>query len=196
MLLLFFLNQTPFSFSQKEDTLGLKRFFWGVIPSAVLESFGKKVEKKTYNDGTQLTAGGAELFAAGIQFEIGNYWAFRKNKPTTGFFRLTWMRIGIHNYGLLLAPAQIGFGLHVDYNKKTSLDAVLNGGLLIYTDDALSPEIEFNYAIYPQIRVNFNRFSIGLEYTYHRYNKSPINLFYGYHYFGIVFGGRVGKKIN
>ena len=143
-----------------------------------------------------MTSGGAQFEVGGIQFEIGNYWAFSQNKRTTGFFRLTWTRIGIHNYGLLLAPAQIGLGIHYDINKKSSLDAVLNAGLLIATDDALDPDFEFDYAVYPQIKFNINRFSVGVEYTYKKFSNRPISLMYGYHYFGIVLGGTIGKRIN
>lgn len=195
ILLIFFFYQSPISFSQKDDTLGLNRFFWGVIPSALIASNGKR-EVEELGDGVKMISGGSEFVAVGVQFEVGNYWAFNKKKHTTGFFRFTWIRIGVHNYGLLLAPAQVGLGFHIDYNKSNSLEAVLNGGLIIYTDDALDPDFEFNYAIYPQIRFNINRFSIGLEYTYHRYEGEQLNLLYGYHYFGIVLGGRFGKKIN
>ncbi len=194
-LLIFCLMLSFISVGQEQDTLGLKRLFWGVIPAAVIEANGKR-EVKHYSDGYTSVRGGSEFAAAGLQFEIGNYWAFKKKKRITGIIRLTWIRIGAHNYGLLLAPAQVGIGLHYDFNKKWSLDATLNGGLLIVTDDALYPDFIFNYAIYPQIRFNFKRFSIGLEYTYKRYYKNPINLFYGFHYFGLVIGGRAGKKIN
>lgn len=195
ILLLFFFSQSLIGYSQQDETLGLKRFFWGVIPSVVVTSDGKK-EVKNLGSGYTLSSGGTEFMAAGVQFEIGNYWAFNKDNRTTGFFRLTWTRLGLHNYGLLIAPAQAGFGVHVGINEKSSFEAVLNGGLLIYTDDVLAPEFEFNYAIYPQIKFNIKHLSIALEYTYHRFEGRPINLLYGHHYFGIVFGGRFGKRIN
>ena len=182
-LFLFFISQSLFCYSQNQDTLGLKLLFWGVIPAVGLETYGLK-------------SGSPEVVVGGIQFEMGNYWAFKTRKRTTGFFRLTWTRIGIHNYGLLLAPAQVGLGFHVDYSKKVSLDFVINAGLIIATDDALMPDFEFTYAVYPQIRFNFNRFSVGLEYTYKRLDEGPIDFSDGFHYFGIVLGGRGGKRIN
>lgn len=193
-IFLFLLYQAPI-YAQKEDTIGLNRFFWSVIPSTLLDSYGKKVVED-YGDGYIGSSGGMQFIAGGVQFEMGNYWSLARKKRTTGYFRLTWSRIGFHNYGLLIAPAQVGFGLHVDYNKKNALEVALNGGLIIYTDDAISPDFEFNYGIYPQIKFYINRFSIGLEYTYHRYRGEPINLSYGYHYFGVVLGGRFGKRVN
>jgi hypothetical protein len=132
----------------------------------------------------------------GLQFEMGNYWSFKTKKRTTGFFRFTWNRIGIHNYGLLIAPAHIGLGFHVDYTNRRSIDFSFNAGLLAVTDDALDPDFEFTYAVYPQIRFNFGRFSIGLEYSYRKYQNNPINFFEGFQYVGIVLGGRAGKRIN
>ena len=140
-LLLFFFSQSISAHSQSEDNIGLRRFFWGVIPSTVVSTSGNKKIKD-------------------------------------------------------LAPAQVGLGIHYDINKKSSLDAVLNAGLLIATDDALDPDFEFDYAVYPQIKFNINRFSVGVEYTYKKFSNRPISLMYGYHYFGIVLGGTIGKRIN
>jgi|SRR5690554_5779621 len=194
-LLLLLFSQSPMANSQYDDTLGLKRFFWGIIPSTILKSDGKK-EVTDLGEGYTLSSGGTGFSIVGLQFEIGNYWVLSQKKRTTGFFRLTWTKIGIHNYGLLLAPAQVGFGAHFDFSRRSSLDVVLNAGLVIATDDALDPEFEFTYAIYPQIKYNFNRFSVGFEYTYRKYYNHPVSFRYGYHYLGLVLGGTVGRRIN
>ncbi|MDD2981913.1 MAG: hypothetical protein PHQ74_00860 [Crocinitomicaceae bacterium] len=182
-LLLFLFSQSIIGYSQNQNTLELDRFFWGVIPAVGLKA-------------NALKSGRLEVAVGGIQFEVGNYWAFKTRKRSTGFFRLTWTRIGLHNYGLLVASPQVGLGFHVDYSNNTSLDFVINTGLIIVSDDALMPDFRSTYAVYPQIRFNFDRFSIGLEYTYKHLNERSINFSAGFHYFGIVFGGRGGNRIN
>ncbi|PWH85930.1 hypothetical protein DIT68_07515 [Brumimicrobium oceani] len=174
------------------DTLGLQSLFFNVIPAVIYESNGSKLFSKggSHNNGMS----GVEV--VGIQLEMGSHRAFSKNQRRTGFFRFTWARVGIHNYGLLLAPAQVGLGSHVIYSSKKSLELSLNAGLIITTDDVLYPEIEFDYAVYPQLRFNFENFSLGIEYTFKREFKEGFNLLNGYHYVGIVIGSAHGKRIN
>ena len=183
-LLLYFFMSSFFGLSQSNDTLGLKRLYWAVIPGVVMSSTYEKPTGAVWADN------------GGIQFEIGNYRAFNTRKRTTGFFRFTWIRAGIHLEGLLLAPAHIGFGVHVDYGPKRSLDLSLNTGIVVASDDALSPDFEFAVVVYPQIRFNFNRFSFGVEYSYKKNEDSPIDYLNGIHYFGLVLGARGGKRIN
>ncbi len=180
-LVLLLLSQAIIAHSQLEDTLGLRRLFWNIVPSTLLKTHG------TYTE--------AEV--VGVQFEIGNYWKLGQKNQTTGFFRLTWTKIGIHNYGLLLAPAQVGFGAHFDLNEKSSIDVMLNAGLVMSTEDALYPKLEFTYGVYPQIKYNINRFSIGFEYSYRRSHAGLMEkLGLGYHYLGLTIGRVKGKKIN
>jgi len=194
-LFLYLFAQAFIGFGQTQDTMGLKRIFWNVIPAVAMEYYYKK-EVTDLGGGYKHSTGGAMLAVAGVQFEIGNYWALDKFNRTTGFLRLTWARVGIHNFGLLVAPAQVGVGFHVDYNRKLSLDGVLNVGVFTATDDAIYPEFEFDYAVYPQIKLNINRFSIGFEYTFKNDFKSKFSFPKGGHYFGLVLGGRAGKRIN
>lgn len=77
-------------------------------------------------------------------------------------------------------------GVHIDFKQNLSLDIALNAGLLIATDDA----------VYPQIKFNINRFSLGFECTYKNYYNGYLPYPKGGHYFGLVLGGVVGKRIN
>jgi len=195
ILLLLLFSYSYFAFGQNQDTLGLKRLFWNVIPAVGMEYYKKKVVTDL-GDGYTHSTGGAGIAVAGVQYEMGNYWVLDQKNKTTILFRLTWARVGIHNFGLLVAPAQVGLGFHVDFNRKLSLDGVLNAGVFTATDDALYPEFEFDYAVYPQIKLNINRFSIGFEYTFKNDFKSKFSFPKGGHYFGLVLGGIAGKRIN
>lgn len=193
--LVLFLHLGLVGYAQNQDTLGLKRLFWNVIPGVGIDYGGKKIVTDL-GGGSKHTTGGAGVAVAGIQYEVGNYWVLDKKNNTTGFFRLTWARVGVHVFGLLIAPAHIGGGVHIDFKQNLSLDIALNAGLLIATDDALDPEFEFDYAVYPQIKFNINRFSLGFEYTYKKYYNGYLPYPKGGHYFGLVLGGVVGKRIN
>ncbi|PWH85925.1 hypothetical protein [Brumimicrobium oceani] len=194
-LLLIFFSQPLVNYGQNQDTLGLKRLFCNVIPAVGMEYYKKKVVTDL-GDGYTHSTGGAGIAVVGVQCEMGNYWVLDQKKKTTILFRLTWARVGIHNYGLLLAPAQVGLGFHVDFNPKLSLDGVLNAGVFTATDDALYPEFEFDYAVYPQIKLNINHFSIGFEYTFKNDYKDKFSFPKGGHYFGLVLGGTAGKRVN
>ncbi len=183
--------QSLICFGQTSETLGLRRIYMNIIPAVVLESNGEKV-----STGLGGSYGGTDAEVGGVQLEVGNHWAFSKNNVNTGFFRFTWTKVGIHNYGFLLAPAQVGLGIHKQFSPKTSVEFSLNGGLFFATDDMLYPELESDFAIYPHMRFNFQNFSLGLEYSYKRNYKDVFSLRFGYHYFGLIIGHASGKRIN
>jgi hypothetical protein len=186
-LLIFFLGQSWQSDCQESDAYGLKRYFANVIPGIVLP---------TSQDGSL-----EQSIKAGLQVEIGNHFAFSKDKRFTGFVRLTWLRIGYNHlniFNVYAAPAHVGLGIHYQYNNSASLNASLNGGIVLYTDgyvfDGFNGKSE--YILYPQIKYNKDDFSVGIEYIFRPFGLGIFDLRDGIHYFGIVLGVSLGRNIN
>lgn len=175
-LLLFFFLHSFSGQSQSKDTLGFKRFYWGIVPGVLISTF----------NGPQ---GRTALESLGVPFEVGNYWNIYSQKRTSAFVRFTWVRTGLFFIGILVAPAHVGLGFHVDYGPKLSIDYSANTGVVMGSD------WEFIPVVYPRITFNLNRFSLGLEYTYKK-QDGRIDFSNGFHYFGVSLGGRFGKRIN
>lgn len=184
-LLLSVSTLSPDVFSQTNDTIGLKRFYWNVIPFVGLDN----TVNSTLNSGANIATGG-------LQFKIGNNWLLKKRKRSATFLRLTWVRLGVQPFGLILTPLHLGAGLNYDLSETKSLELSLNGGLVITTDDILHPDIEFNYLVMPEIKINLRSFSIGAEYSFRTFRDNfgdPTNR---WHYIGLTIGGRFGKTLK
>jgi hypothetical protein len=168
--------------SQEEDTIGLKKFYWNITPFIGLESYSTSSLTPTVDIGS-----------GGILYKMGNNWQIRKRKRTTFFFKLIWMRIGIYPQGLISTPLNVGGGLHYDFNKKNSFETSLTGGLVVATDDALNPALEFNYLISPEAKINLGNFSIGIEYSIRTFRSPTGTPQSRWHYIGLEIGGRFGR---
>ncbi|MEX1191197.1 MAG: hypothetical protein WEA99_04435 [Brumimicrobium sp.] len=141
ILLIF--HSTFEAFNQERDTLGLQKYFWNITPFIGLES----ETKNSLNQGTQLMTGG-------LLYKMGNNWRIKERKKSTIFFKLIWLRLGVFPQGLILTPLQVGTGLHHNFNKDHSFEVSMSGGLVISTDDAINPELEYNYLISPEVKIN------------------------------------------
>ena len=177
---------TPFNaFNQQEGTTGLKKYFWNFTPFIGLESG----TKASINPGTYLMTGG-------LLYKMGNNWLIKDRGNTSTFFKLTWARIGLFPQGLILTPLHVGAGLHYDFNLSNSIESSLNGGLVISTDDALNPSLEFNYLIAPEVKINLGEFSIGLEYSIRTFRDLTGRPTARWHYISLVIGGSFGSLKN
>lgn len=144
---------------------------------------------------------GSNSFGGGLQYKLGNKWYLNKN-CFHGFLKLTWFRLGIYGgeaSGLILTPAILGIGHQFGITDNFSIEPSVNSGIIIGTDDLLGPSWEFEWAVIPDLFFSFNRFRIGIEYTFKRIiSKSSNEVIGHFHYFGLVVGRnfRIVKNIN
>lgn len=168
--------------SQESDTVGLKRFYWNVTPFIGLVSEANSSLKTN-----------AVIGSGGLLYKMGNNWLLSEGERSATFIKLTWLRIGIFPQGLVFTPLHIGGGYHFDFNEKNSFELSMSGGLVISTDDALNPSLEYNYLIAPEAKINLKNFSIGVEYSVRTFRNFIGTPQYRWHYIGLVIGGRFGN---
>jgi hypothetical protein len=88
------------------------------------------------------------------------------------------------------SPANLGVGHHFQLNNKVSIHTSLHSGVLFVLNDVIQGDGFINYFIMPEIKLNINHFTIGLEYAPKRgYSSIDGSVDGHYHYFGISFGG-------
>lgn len=182
LLILLLLVQCNLSNAQTEPKeLNLNRFFLDLAPTVGM-----------YKSGGFFDTDSSPDRGLGLELKTGNNFYLRKGK-FCGIVHLTYMRLGfLFSDGLFLfaSPLNVGVGHHFQLNKKVSIHTSLHSGALFVLDDVIQGDGFIDYFIMPEIKLNINHFTIGLEYAPKRdYNSAKGSIGGYYHYFGISFGG-------
>jgi len=195
LLIILLLFQCYLGNAQDEPKeLNLNRFFLDLSPT-----FGiyKPIEDKTTQSlgGMSYTTNSPD-YGGGLEFKAGNNWYLRKGK-FCGILHLTWIRLGfLFSDGLyaFASPVNVGVGHHFQLNRKVSINTSIHSGILFVTDDVIQVDGFINYFIMPEIKLNISHFTVGFEYSPKRgYSNIDGSVDGHYHYFGISFGGTLGR---
>jgi len=162
---------------------GLNRFFFdGVIGGGWIRDHGVSSQNE-YG------------FTSG--FRIGNnFYLGKGNSPM--IIRLTYLRIGLvgNGWGIYpyIIPPGLGLAKHFKFSETVSFEPAIHAGYIFTNGDALDWDFDpFGFYVMPEIKFNFSRLSIGVEYSTKK-DSFSLTHYQRYHYFGISIGRRFGRR--
>ena len=134
-------------------------------------------------------------------FRMGNnFYLGKGNSPM--IIRLTYFRIGANfgDFGVFpyLVPPQIGLGKHFRIKPTVSIEPTLHFGYLLTSGDPFEGDIDpYGYFFMPEVKFNFSKFSIGVEFTTRKFtgDKLPLINYDRNYYFGFSLGRRIGRGL-
>lgn len=134
-------------------------------------------------------------------FRMGNNFYLGKGERPM-IIRLTYTRLGANfgNFGIFpyLVPPQIGLGKHFRIKPTVSIEPTLHFGYLLTSGDPYEGDIDpYGYFFMPEVKFNFSKFSIGIEYTMRKFAsaKLPLTKYQRDYYFGFSLGRRIGRGL-
>ena len=142
-------------------------------------------------------------FGITSDFRIGNnFYLGKGNNPM--MIRVTYFRVGIigGEGGIFpyFVPPQPGLSKHFRITEKISIEPGIHVGYIFFSGDPYDGDIDpFGVFVMPEIKFNFNRFSLGFEYSTRKFlhDGKPSAYWYDrYNYVGISLGRRIGRGLR
>lgn len=134
-------------------------------------------------------------------YRIGNNFYLGKGNSTM-IIRLTYIRVGV-NFGSFgafpyLVPPQIGLGKHFRIKPTVSIEPSVHFGFLYTNGDTYSGVFDlYGYFFMPEVKFNFSKFCVGVEFTTRKFTDSeqPLTFYDRNYYFGFSLGRRIGRGL-